>query len=378
MTKTQTIKQQIRTEGLAAGFDVVGFASPGSIGAAGERLMEFVALERYGDMQWMEENVDRRADPVVLWPQVRSVIMLGMNYGTGQDVELGKPSGNSNISVYANGGDYHSLIKKRLKRVASWLYRETAHDVKVFVDTAPVMEKPLAQAAGLGWQGKHTNLVSRDFGSWLFLGEIYTTLEIVPDEKGKNHCGQCQSCLDICPTKAFPAPYQLDARRCISYLTIEYKGHIGEELRKGMGNHIFGCDDCLSVCPWNKFASKASEARFSLRDPADNPPLSKLLGLTEEQFLKNYAGSPIKRAGYKAFLRNCLIAAGNSKKIALTLFIENLLEDEADIVRAMAVWSLKQCNPFWFGKLREECLAKETDNYVRECWQWTPNDLEKK
>ncbi len=370
MTHRHTsLKQAIREQGRDAGFDVVGFTSPTALGEAGKRLAEFVALKRYGDMTWMEEHADRRADPSVLWPQVRSIIMLGMNYGTGENVAVGAPSSHSNISVYAKGGDYHSLIKKRLKRVASWLYRETDHEVKVFVDTAPVMEKPLAHAAGIGWQGKHTNLVSREFGSWLFLGAIYTTLDIEPDEKGKNHCGQCQNCLDICPTKAFPAPYQLDARRCISYLTIEYKGHISEELRQAMGNHIFGCDDCLSVCPWNKFAKQASEARFNMRDPANNPPLATLLTLTEQQFLKDYAGSPIKRAGHKAFLRNCLIAAGNSQDKLLTPILLTLLKHEADIVRAMAVWALRHCNPEHFQMLKTEFLAKEQDPYVRQCWQ---------
>ncbi len=364
------IKQQIIEESKAAGFDVVGFTTPDSIGEAGKRLAEFVTLERYGDMAWMKENNDRRADPSVLWPQVRSIIMLGMNYGTGQQVDVGKASKNSNISIYAKGGDYHSLIKKRLKRVASWLYRATDHEVKVFVDTAPVMEKPLAQAAGLGWQGKHTNLVNRDFGSWLFLGAIYTTLEIAPDEKGKDHCGHCSNCLDICPTKAFSAPYQLDARRCISYLTIEYKDHISEELAHGMGNHIFGCDDCLSVCPWNKFAQMASEARFNMRDPANNPPLIELLALSEAQFLKDYAGSPIKRAGYKPFLRNVLIAAGNSGDKSLSSAILALIDDEASIVRAMAARALRLCDNPCFKNMQREYMSNqdEPDSYVLRCW----------
>ncbi len=376
MSDVQKIsKEQIIAESKAAGFDVVGFTIPAGIGDAGDKLAQFVALERYGDMAWMKENGDRRANPSVLWPEVRSIIMLGMNYGIisehkGQAVnQVNDPVTDSNISIYAKGGDYHSLIKKRLKRVASWLYRQTDHDVKVFVDTAPVMEKPLAAAAGIGWQGKHTNLVNRDFGSWLFLGAIYTTLVIAPDDKGKNHCGHCSKCLDICPTNAFPAPYQLDARRCISYLTIEYKGHIAEELRRGMGNHIFGCDDCLGVCPWNKFAQAASEARFDIRDPANNPPLRDLLTLSEQQFLTNYAGSPIKRAGYKAFMRNVLIAAANSRDQNLTPLIVALLDDGSDIVRAMAVWALQQCNINLFLELKEAYYAKETDQDVKDYWR---------
>ncbi len=368
-------KEQIIAESKLAGFDVVGFTIPAGIGDAGDKLAQFVALERYGDMAWMKENGDRRANPSVLWPEVRSIIMLGMNYGIvsehkGQAVnQVNDPVTDSNISIYAKGGDYHSLIKKRLKRVASWLYRQTDHDVKVFVDTAPVMEKPLAAAAGIGWQGKHTNLVNRDFGSWLFLGAIYTTLVIAPDDKGKNHCGHCSKCLDICPTNAFPAPYQLDARRCISYLTIEYKGHIAEELRRGMGNHIFGCDDCLGVCPWNKFARAASESRFDIRDPANNPPLKDLLTLSEQQFLTDYAGSPIKRAGYKAFMRNVLIAAANSRDQNLTSLIVALLDDSSDIVRAMAIWALQQCNIKVFLELKEVYYAKETDQYMKDYWR---------
>ena len=365
------IKQELAQEAEKAGFDVVGVAPADALGTAGAYLNEFLARDRHGTMDWMERRKEQRGDPQTLWPQVRSIVMLGMNYGPESDplaVLAQKERGA--ISVYARGGDYHDLIKKRLKRVARWLHETSGEPVKVFVDTAPVMEKPLAVLAGLGWQGKHTNLVSRDKGSWLFLGAIYTAASIAPDESGEDHCGSCRDCLDICPTDAFPAPYQLDARRCISYLTIEYKGHIAHEFRANMGNRIFGCDDCLAVCPWNKFAQKAGETRFHAREQADSPPLKELLGLDDRLFRERFAGSPIKRTGRDRFLRNVLIAAGNSGCHDLRPAVAELLEDGSPLVRAMAVWASAQLfDPVGFDTLRKRYEARETDEYVGQEWR---------
>ncbi len=323
------------------GFDAVGIASPDSTPDSAGRLHDFVAMGRHGSMEWMAETAERRGSPRSLWPEVRSVIMLGMNYGPdGDPLELLSQRDRAAISVYARNRDYHDVIKGKLKELAQKLASATGEDVKVFVDTAPVMEKPLAGAAGLGWQGKHTNLVSRQFGSWLFLGSIFTTAEFEADSAELDHCGSCRACLDVCPTNAFPAPYQLDARRCISYLTIEHKGPIPEEFRRAIGNRVYGCDDCLAVCPWNKFASDAREAKFQARNELRQPRLADLLRLDDPAFRALFSGSPIKRIGRDRFVRNVLIAAGNSGDPTLVPAIQALTGDGAFVVRDAAAWAL--------------------------------------
>jgi epoxyqueuosine reductase len=366
------LKAELLRRARAEGFDLAGITTPGAIGQAGERLGEFLALGMQGDMGWLSTHAERRAHPSALWPQARSIVMLGMNYGPDTDplAILAEP-GRGAISVYAHGGDYHDIIKGKLKTLGGWLHRETGADVKVFVDTAPVMEKPLAQGAGLGWQGKHTNLVSRDFGSWLFLGAIFTAAELIPDAPEADHCGNCRRCLDICPTDAFPAPYRLDARRCISYLTIEHKGHIRREFRKAMGNRIYGCDDCLAVCPWNKFAAAASEAKFAARPITDGAPLSELLALDDAAFRAAFAGSPVKRTGRDRFMRNVLIAAGNSGDRRLLPQATALLRDASPLVRAMAVWAVHELwrdDPAALAALRAAHLPDEADEAVRAEW----------
>jgi epoxyqueuosine reductase len=297
-------------------------------------------------MDWMQTTAERRGDPRALWPQARSVIMLGLNYGPGEDpLAVLAQQDRGAISVYARGDDYHELIKKKLKSLARWLIVTAGGDVKVFVDTAPVMEKPLAASAGLGWQGKHTNLFSREFGSWLFLGAILTTLELPADAAEPDRCGTCQACLDICPTAAFPAPYRLDATRCISYLTIEHKGPIPRALRPLMGNRIYGCDDCLAVCPWNKFAQQGREAKLAAREALRAPRLADLARLDDAAFRALFSKSPVKRIGRDRFLRNVLIAIGNSGETALASEAERLLDDPSPLVRGAAVWALGQLLP---------------------------------
>ena len=294
----------------------------------------------------MAETAERRADPRTLWPEVRSVILLGLNYGPAENplAELARTD-RGYISVYARNRDYHDVIKGKLKEVAGFLASRASSDVKVFVDTAPVMEKPLAEAAGLGWQGKHTVIVSREFGNWLFLGAIFTTAELPADEPERDHCGSCRRCLDICPTNAFPAPYRLDARRCISYLTIEHKGHIPAELRPGIGNRIFGCDDCLAVCPWNKFAQAGREARLVQREDLAALPLAELARLDDPAFRARFSGTPIKRTGRDRFIRNVLVAIGNSGDVGLAGEAVRLLDDASPLVRAMAVWAVGRLLP---------------------------------
>ncbi len=327
----------------AEGFDAVGVTSPDAVREAGTELYAFLEAGFHGCMAWLADKADRRADPRVLWPDVRSIVMLGMSYGPATDplAALAKPSHGA-ISVYAQGLDYHDVIKGKVKAVAREFAGRGGSDVKVFVDTAPVMEKPLAQAAGIGWQGKHTNLVSRGFGSWLFLGAMFTTAELRPDTPEQDHCGSCRRCLDICPTRAFPAPYRIDARRCISYLTIEHKEQIPPEFREAIGNRIYGCDDCLAVCPWNKFAQAAREARFAALSGADNPPLAGLLSLDDAAFRTRFRGSPIKRIGRDRFVRNALVAAGNSADPALLQDVLRLLDDASPLVRGMAVWAVRR------------------------------------
>ncbi len=310
---------------------------------ARDGLDRFLRDGFHGDMAWMEVHVERRADPIVMWPQVRSIVMLGVNYGPGRDpLEVLGLKDRGAISVYAQGDDYHDVIKVRLKRLARWLMAQAGGDVKVFVDTAAVMEKPLAATAGIGWQGKHTNLVSRRFGSWLFLGAIFTTLELPPDPAEEDHCGSCRACLDICPTAAFPAPYRLDARRCISYLTIEHKGPIPRALRPQIGNRIYGCDDCLAVCPWNKYAQEGREAKLAARPALQAPALADLARLDDAAFRSLFAKTAIKRTGRDRFVRNVLIAIGNSADPALAVEAERRLADPSALVRGAAVWALSR------------------------------------
>lgn len=324
-------------------------------------------------MDWLAVNAGRRADPRVMWPQVRSVIMLGVNYGPDHDPRaVLEQRERGAISVYAQGSDYHDVIKTRLKALARWLIAQAGGDVKVFIDTAAVMEKPLAERAGIGWQGKHTNLVSREFGSWLFLGSIFTTLELPRDEAGDDICGSCRACLDSCPTDAFPAPYKLDARRCISYLTIEHKGAIPRQFRAAMGNRIYGCDDCLAACPWNKFAQAGREAKLAARDMLRAPELGELSRLDDAQFRALFAKNPVKRTGRDRFIRNVLIAIGNSGNSALAQEAERLLADQSPLVRGAAVWALSRLMPE--NEFHALALANEngeSDASVREEWAAT-------
>jgi epoxyqueuosine reductase len=321
-------------------------------------------------MDWLARNADKRADPKALWPQARSIIVLGLNYGPSGDPREGLMARNrAAISCYAQGDDYHDVVKAMLKRLARQIADQFEADVKVFVDTAPVMEKPLAQAAGIGWQGKHTNLVSRTFGSWLFLGSVFTTLEIAPDEPETEHCGACRACLDVCPTAAFPAPYRLDARRCISYLTIEHKGPIPREFRPLIGNRIYGCDDCLAVCPWNKFASTAREGRLHARAELAQPLLADLARLDDAEFRTLFRGSPIKRIGRDCFVRNVLIAIGNSGELSLADEAERLLDDRSALVRAMAVWALSRLDTRRLSRLSRKHVSREIDDDVRAEWR---------
>jgi epoxyqueuosine reductase len=323
-------------------------------------------------MGWLEANATRRGKPNVLWPEVGAVVMVGLNYGPDCDplATLGLKD-RATISVYARNRDYHDLIKGRLKTVAGRFAAKTGSAVKVFVDTAPLMEKPLAEAAGIGWQGKHTNLVSREFGSWLFLGAILTETALEPDRPETDHCGSCRACLDICPTNAFPAPYRLDARRCISYLTIEHKGPIPMEFRKAMGNRIYGCDDCLAVCPWNKFAHATREAKLAQRDDLAAPPLAELAELDEAAFRSRFSGSPIKRIGRDRFLRNVLIAIGNSGDAALASVAERRLDDPAPLVRGAAAWAVTSLETSRAAFHRARRRDLETNADVISEWEAT-------
>ena len=348
---------------------MVGVTHPDAAPQAPGRLERFLAEGLHGDMAWMASNPQRRADPRVLWPQVRSIIMLGLNYGgTDDPLAILRARERGAISVYAKGDDYHDIIKPRLKRIARWLTQQAGGDAKVFVDTAAVMEKPLAEAAGLGWQGKHTNLVSRELGSWLFLGAIFTTLALPPDAAETDHCGSCRACLDICPTAAFPAPYRLDARRCISYLTIEHKGPIPRELRSLMGNRIFGCDDCLAVCPWNKYAQAAHEAKLAARQALQAPPLADLARLDAAAFRALFAKSPVKRAGRDRFVRNVLIAIGNAENPTLAAEAERLLADASPLVRGAAIWALGRLDRDRLREVAATRRAAEDDPAVEAEW----------
>ena len=364
------LRQFIDREARNVGFDAVRVTTPDAIPQAGKRLGSAVAAGHHGSMAWMAETAARRGDPRALWPEARSVIMLAMNYGPDSDpLELLERRDRAAISVYARNRDYHDVIKGRLKELAGKFAARSGADVKIFVDTAPVMEKPLAAAAGIGWQGRHTNLVSREFGSWLFLGSIFTTVELPTDPSETDHCGSCRACLDACPTDAFPAPYRLDARRCISYLTIENKGPIPREFREAIGNRIYGCDDCLAVCPWNKFAQAASEAKLSARDDLRAPALADLLALDDVGFRALFSGSPVKRIGRDRFVRNVLVAAGNSGEAMLVAPCRALLSDPSPLVRGAAVWALSRLQvPETVAALARAHLPSETDADVRVEW----------
>jgi epoxyqueuosine reductase len=363
-------KSAIRAQASALGFEAVGFARVDAPWAAGARLSEFVELGRHGTMDWMAETYERRAHPQAMWAGARSAVVLGLNYGPDEDPMLAlERRDRANISVYARGEDYHEVVKKRLKRLGRWMAESLGGELRVFVDTAPLMEKPLAEAAGLGWQGKHTNLVSREHGSWLFLGAVLTSLELEPDQPVGEHCGSCRACLDVCPTKAFPAPFQLDARRCLSYLTIERRGPMPREFRAAMGNRIYGCDDCLAVCPWNKFAAVAREAAFHHRDTLKAPLLAELAGLDDAGFRALFSKSPVKRIGRDRFVRNVLYAVGNSGEPGLAQAARALLDDVSPVVRGAAVWSLSRLlDEAAFDALRAEREPLEPDPEVREEW----------
>ncbi|CDN50640.1 tRNA epoxyqueuosine(34) reductase QueG [Neorhizobium galegae] len=360
----------IREEAAAQGFDLCRIAGPDSIPQAPERLEIFLADGHHGSMDWMAETRLRRADPRMLWDQVRSIVMFGLNYGPDEDPRgiLDKPD-KAAISVYARNRDYHDVIKGRLKEIATRFAARAGEDVKVFVDTAPVMEKPLAEAAGLGWQGKHTNLVSRTHGSWLFLGSLFTTADLIIDAPEIDHCGSCRACLDACPTAAFPAPYRLDARRCISYLTIEHKGPIDPEFRPLIGNRIYGCDDCLAACPWNKFAASAAEMKLKARDDLKEPSIAFLLTLDDATFRTFFSGSPVKRIGRDRFIRNVLIAAGNSGDASLIGQCLELAGDPSPVVRGMAIWALKRLMTDADFARFAEARGAEEDPEVREEWR---------
>lgn len=358
------VKERAALEGFADCRIASGALAP----LAGERLRQWLAEGRHGDMLWMADRVDQRASPDGLWPEVRSVIMLGMSY-TPETDPLADVGGAGRISVYAQRKDYHDVVKGALKRLAQWFVLQSGEQVKVFVDTAPVLEKTLAEAAGLGWQGKHSNLVSRTHGSWLLLGAIYTTAELQPDAPGRDRCGSCNACQVACPTDAFPEPYRVDARRCISYLTIEHKGAIPHEFRRAMGNRIYGCDDCLAVCPWNKFAETASVHKaLAQRTGLSNMPLSDLLRLDDPAFRALFAGTPIKRTGRDRFVRNAAIATGNSGQTELVPMVVTLLDDASPLVRGAAIWALGQLDSARFIAERQTRQTRETDADV--CSEW--------
>jgi epoxyqueuosine reductase len=363
-----SISEALRERARGEGFSSIKVTPAHLSSQAGEQLRRFIALGRHGDMEWLAATAERRASPNALWAEARSAVFFAMNYNQSIDAMArlnDKASGV--ISVYALGRDYHDVIKGKLKRIGQWFAKETSADVKIFADTAAIMEKPLAAQAGLGWQGKHTNLVSRELGSWFFIGAMLTNAELPFDEPETDHCGSCRTCLDICPTRAFPAPYQLDARRCISYLTIEHKGHIPREFRKPMGNRIFGCDDCLAVCPWNKFAQAGREAKLMHRKDLLAPALTELAQLDDASFRKKFSASPVKRLGHDRFVRNVLIALGNSG--AGDDVAERLLDDQSPHIRAMAVWALQQLiPPDKFQTMRSHRLGAERDDAVREEW----------
>ncbi len=377
--RTEDIKERKRRDNLTAflkaesaalGFDLCRITRPDAIPEAKERLGEFIDASRHGTMEWMAETRERRGDPRTLWSDVRSIAVFGLNYGPDEDPRgILEQRDKAAISVYARNRDYHDVIKGRLKEIATRFAAQAGADVKVFVDTAPVMEKPLAAAAGLGWQGKHTNLVSREHGSWLFLGSMFTTADLNIDEPEKDHCGSCRACLDACPTSAFPAPYQIDARRCISYLTIEHKGPIDPAFRPLIGNRIYGCDDCLAACPWNKFASEASEMKLKAREDLKEPSIAFLLTLDDPTFRSFFSGSPVKRIGRDRFVRNVLIAAGNSGERGLIEQCRTLAADASPVVRGMTVWALSRLMEAGEFEAFAAQRDSESDEDVRNEWR---------
>jgi epoxyqueuosine reductase len=373
LLKSSSIASELHARAASLGFDAFGITSASARPDLHAKLEAALDAGWHGDMAWMAETAERRSSPAALWDGVRSVIMLGVNYGPSSDplATLGQRD-RGTISVYARNRDYHDIIKGRLKELAGLLARRTGADVKVFVDTAPVMEKPLAEAAGLGWQGKHTVLVSREFGSWLFLGAIFTSAELPADAPHEESCGSCRRCLDVCPTNAFPAPFRLDARRCLAYLNNEHKGPIPLEFRAPMGNRIYGCDDCLAVCPWNKFASASREAKLVARADREAPALADLVQLDDAGFRALFAGSPIKRIGHARFLRNVLIAIGNSGDEALAPLAEARLGDADPLVRGAAVWAVRRLrDDSRVSELALDFLARESDTAVRKEWTQT-------
>ncbi len=373
MGEKKTIEEGIRERARMQGFDAVGIAPARLSAEEGRQLADFVSLGLHGTMDWMAETLPRRRDPTGMWPEARSAIVCAMNYGPPEELApLRRPERRDRgvVSVYALGKDYHDVLKGRLKHVAQWLVSRTGADVKVFVDTAPLMEKRLALRTGIGWAGRHTCIVSRDWGSWLFLGVILTTAELEPDPPAENRCGRCTACLDICPTGAFLGPGRIDARRCISYLTIEHRGPIDRDLRPLMGNRIFGCDDCLAVCPWNKFARPATEERLRPRPELIDPPLAELAALDDAAFRKLFAGTPVRRAGRDRFVANVLIAIGNSGNDELAKAARNRLSDHSPLVRAMAVWALSRLLPRpAFAELEGIMRPAEEDEMVLEEWR---------
>ncbi len=361
-----TLTERLKAEAARLGFVACGVTCAVDEPLPGARLMEWLGEGAHGSMGWMEARANWRRSPKSLWPDVKSVVALGMSYAPPENpMRLASEPETARISVYAQGQDYHDVVKKALKALARWLVAEGGGALKVFVDTAPVMEKPLAMAAGLGWQGKHTNLVSRDHGSWLLLGCVMTELELEPDAPSRDTCGSCDACQVACPTNAFPAPYRIDARRCISYLTIEHDGPIPRDLREGIGNHVYGCDDCLSACPWNKFAVAANaNMAFAARAELAAPQVGDLLGLDDAGFRQVFSGSPIKRIGRDRMVRNAAIVAGNSGRPALAERLEPLLTDPSPMVRGSAVWALGR-----LGRLDAARAAGEADPVVQEEWE---------
>jgi epoxyqueuosine reductase len=371
---TDDLASALKVQAAAEGFVACGIASADAVPKTAGRLARWLEEGCHGEMIWMESTAERRGSPTGLWPEVRSVIMLGMSYApTVSPLALADEPAVGRIAAYAQGRDYHDVVKPRLKALARWLVDRAGGEVKVFVDTAPVMEKPLAEAAGIGWQGKHSNLVSREHGSWLLLGAIYTTLPLSPDAPAVDRCGSCIACHAACPTDAFPAPYQLDARRCISYLTIEHKGPIPVEFRAGIGNRVYGCDDCLAVCPWNRFARAAQAAQaFVPRAELAAPAIVELLALDDAEFRRVFAGSPIKRIGRDRMVRNALIAAGNAAGTVPAARIATLLDDDAPVVRGAAIWALGQIDPAGWVAERAVRAGTEPDPEVAAEWLREP------
>ncbi len=362
-------RERLRSEARALGFDAVGVASAAAPWPASAHLAEFLNEGRHGDMKWMARPA--RAHPQALWPQAKSAVVVGQSYAPDDDpLTLLNERSHGLVSAYAARRDYHDVVKGKLKQLAQWLARETGQEVKVFVDTAPLMEKPLAERAGLGWQGKHTNLVSREHGSWLFLGAILTAADLEGDAPHDEHCGSCRACLDACPTNAFPAPFQLDARRCLAHLSIEAREQIPREFRAALGNRVFGCDDCLAVCPWNKFAAQARETRLAMKAELRLAPLAELAALDDAQFRLRFAGTPVKRTGRDRFVRNVVCAIGNSGDATLASVAEARLDDASPLVRGMAVWALRRLlDESAFQRLKLARSGRESDPKVREEWE---------